>query len=358
MERKKIVIGMSGGVDSSVAAYLLKQAGHEVVGVTMQTWPGDKKEMVADHDSGMLEDAGRVASALGISHSVVDFHQVFDACVKDYFVQEYVKGRTPNPCVVCNRHVKWEALLSYAREIGADGIATGHYARIVKLENGRYTLKRAVGDAKDQTYALYRLSQEQLAHTWMPVGEYTKDEIRAMARKIGLDVADKPDSQEICFIPDHDYAGFIERRLGRAIPEGNYVDRQGNVLGIHKGIIHYTVGQRKGLGIALGHPAFVTEIRPETNEVVLGENTDLFSDELLCDELHFMGMKDLTEGMEITAKIRYNHSGAAARLYSAGSGRIRCVFETPQRAATPGQAVVFYRDGCVMGGGTIRKGMQ
>lgn len=353
MDKKKIVIGMSGGVDSSVAAYLLKKAGYEVMGVTMQTWNPEKGSKTAEHASGIAEDAGRVASALGIPHQVVDFHEIFEKKVKEYFVREYLEGRTPNPCVVCNHHVKWEALLSHARRLGADGIATGHYARIHRLGSGRYTLRRAVGDAKDQTYALYQLSQEQLAHTWMPVGNYTKDQIREMAAELELEVANKPDSQEICFIPDNDYAGFIEKRTGRPAAEGNYVNTDGEVIGRHKGIIHYTVGQRKGLGIAMGHPVFVKEIRPGTNEVVLSGNEDIFASALTCSQLHFMGMEKVEDGMEVSAKIRYNHKGAPCTLYNRGEDLVECRFQDPQRAITPGQAVVFYREDYVLGGGTI-----
>ncbi|MGI6071074.1 MAG: tRNA 2-thiouridine(34) synthase MnmA [Blautia sp.] len=352
MDKKKIVIGMSGGVDSSVAAYLLKKAGYEVAGVTMQTW-GAKTQDEAERTPGIAEDAKRVASALGISHEVVDFHEVFEKHVMDYFVREYLCGRTPNPCVVCNHYVKWEALLSYARSIGADGIATGHYARVHRLGNGRYTLRRAAGDKKDQTYALYQLSQEQLSHTLMPVGNYTKDQIREIADQIGLEVANKPDSQEICFIPDHDYASFIRRRTGILPEEGNFVDGEGTVLGRHKGIIHYTVGQRKGLGIALGRPVFVKEIRPKTNEVVLADNAEVFAPALTCNQLKFMGMENIEDGMEVFAKIRYNHQGAPCTLYKRGEDLVECRFREPQRAITPGQAVVFYREDYVLGGGTI-----
>lgn len=352
MDKRKIVIGMSGGVDSSVAAYLLKKAGYEVAGVTMQTW-NDKSQEEAERAPGIAKDAKKVAEALGISHEVVDFHEVFEKKVMDYFVGEYLCGRTPNPCVVCNHYVKWEALLSYAKSIGADGIATGHYARIHRMGSGRYTLRRAVGDKKDQTYALYQLSQEQLSHTLMPVGNYSKDQIREIAEQIGLEVADKPDSQEICFIPDNDYAGFIRRRTGILPEEGNFVDAEGTVLGRHKGIIHYTVGQRKGLGIALGRPVFVKEIRPKTNEVVLADNADVYAPALTCDRLKFMGMEKIEDGMEVFAKIRYNHKGAPCTLYKRGEDLAECRFSEPQRAITPGQAVVFYREDYVLGGGTI-----
>ncbi|MCI8514017.1 MAG: tRNA 2-thiouridine(34) synthase MnmA [Lachnospiraceae bacterium] len=358
---KKIVVGMSGGVDSSVAAYLLKKDGYDVIGVTMQIWQEENTAEVSG-DGGCcglsaVEDARRVAHALGIPHYVMNFRDEFKRRVIDYFVREYRLGRTPNPCIACNRYVKWEALLSRALSIGADGIATGHYAGVVKGPNGRYTLKTAKTAEKDQTYALYGLTQEQLARTWMPLGEYTKEEVRGIAEELGLLVAHKPDSQEICFIPDNDYGAFLDRELCGAVPEGNFVDRKGRVLGRHKGITHYTIGQRKGLNLAMGHPVFVTEIRPETDEVVIGEAEEVFTGHLICKGLHFMAEPDFPEE-EVTAKIRYNHKGARCLVRRTGPDEAKCYFSEPVRAATPGQAVVFYRDGCVLGGGTIERGME
>ena len=253
--KKKVVVGMSGGVDSSVAAWLLKEQGYEVIGVTMQIWQ-DEEEEVQQENGGCcglsaVDDARRVANQLEIPYYVMNFKKEFKANVMDYFVREYLAGRTPNPCIACNRYVKWESLLQRSLEIGADYIATGHYARIEQLENGRFSLRTSATSAKDQTYALYNLTQEQLSHTLMPVGAYTKDEIRAMAEKLGLRTANKPDSQEICFVPDQDYAGFIDRENGQKVPEGDFVDASGKVLGRHKGITHYTIGQRKGLGLAM-----------------------------------------------------------------------------------------------------------
>ena len=354
---KKVVVGMSGGVDSSVAAYLLKEQGYDVIGVTMQIWQ-DEERAVEEENGGCcglsaVDDARRVAAALDIPYYVMNFKKEFKENVIDYFIDEYLHGRTPNPCIACNRYVKWESLLKRSMDIGADYIATGHYARIEKLPNGRYSLKRSATLAKDQTYALYNLTQEQLARTLMPVGEYSKDEVREMAEKINLRVANKPDSQDICFVPDGDYAGFIERTLDAELPTGNFVTLDGKVLGKHKGIMHYTVGQRKGLGLALGYPAFVIEIRPETNEVVIGTNEDSMSNYVRANKLNFMSIPDLTEPMRVFAKIRYNHKGAWCTIEKTGEDEILCTFEEPQRAITPGQAVVFYDGDYVLGGGTI-----
>ena len=357
--KKKVVVGLSGGVDSSVAAYLLKEQGYDVIGVTMQIW--QEEDIFTQEEEGgccglsAVDDARRVAQLLEIPYYVMNFRSEFQESVINYFVNEYRRGCTPNPCNACNRHVKWEALLKRGLEIGADYIATGHYARIKQLGNGRYTIQNSVTAAKDQTYALYNLTQDQLSHTLMPVGAYTKDEIRAIAEKIHLPVAHKQDSQDICFIPDGDYAGFIERETGATFKPGNFVDTEGKILGTHKGIIHYTVGQRKGLGLTAATPLFVKELRPETNEVVICQSEHLFESECYVKDMNYMGIAELKAGEEVEAigKVRYSHKGAPCKLRLLEDGRVLCRFAEPQRAMTPGQAAVFYRDDYVLCGGII-----
>jgi tRNA-specific 2-thiouridylase len=374
---EKVVVGMSGGVDSSVAAYLLQKQGYEVIGVTMQIWQDEDVCSIEENGGccglSAVEDARRVASVLDIPYYVMNFKQEFKENVIDYFVGEYLQARTPNPCIACNRYVKWESLLKRSLDIGASYIATGHYACIEMLQNGRYTIKKSVTQAKDQTYALYNLTQYQLSHTLMPVGAYAKDEIRELAKEMNLPVANKPDSQEICFVPDNDYAGFIANYLeekkskdvsdGKDVSQsdftgtipGNYVNTAGEIIGRHQGLIHYTVGQRKGLGIAMGQPVFVVELRPETNEVVIGNADEVFSDRLIANRLNFMSIEDLEGELVVDAKIRYSHKGSRATIKKTGPDEVLCVFDEPQRAITPGQAVVFYQGDYVVGGGTIIK---
>ena len=360
--KKRVVLGLSGGVDSAVAAYLLKQQGYEVIGVFMRNWDSQLNNDILgnptnDNDICPQEqdynDAKAVAKHLGIEIRRVDFIKEYWDKVFTYFIDEYAKGRTPNPDILCNKHIKFKAFLEYAEELNADFIATGHYARIDKLPNGRYAIRRSATLAKDQTYALYNLTQEQLEHTLMPVGNYSKDQIREMAEEIGLQVANKPDSQDICFVPDGDYASFIEENADAPIRQGNFVTPDGKILGKHKGIFHYTVGQRKGLGLALGYPAFVLEIRPETDEVVIGTYEESLTHTLRANELNFMSVEDLTEPMRVFAKIRYNHKGAWCTVEKTGEDEITCTFDEPIRAVTPGQAVVLYDGEYVLGGGTI-----
>ncbi|MGL4343691.1 MAG: tRNA 2-thiouridine(34) synthase MnmA [Cellulosilyticaceae bacterium] len=356
--KKKVVVGMSGGVDSSVAAYLLKEQGYEVIGMTMQIWEKDAEE---DKDGGCcglsaVDDARRVCQKLDIPHYVMNFRDDFKRDVIDYFIEEYQCGRTPNPCIACNRYVKWESMLKKSLQIGADYIATGHYARIVQDETtNRFVLKQSKTLAKDQTYALYNLTQDQLAHTLMPLGDYTKDEVRAIAQEIGLAVASKPDSQEICFVPDNDYAKYIEETTGKKFPKGKFVNKNGKVLGEHQGIIHYTIGQRKGLGISYGKPLFVSKIDTKNNTVVVGDDADIFTCEVYANKLNFMPFEALESKMSLTAKIRYSHRPAACTIEMIDEDTVKCIFEEPQRAITPGQAIVFYAEDRVVGGGTIIK---
>jgi len=357
---KKVMLGMSGGVDSSVAAAVLLEQGYEVIGVTMQIWQdmNEDKKMVEGGCCSLsaVDDARRVANKLNIPYYVLNFRDVFKEKVIDYFIDEYKLGRTPNPCIACNRYVKFEEMLNKALSMGIDYVATGHYAKVEFDEDtGRYLLKKSVTAAKDQTYALYTLTQEQLSHTLMPIGSFYKERVREIAKEIGLTVANKPDSQEICFVDDNDYGKYITENTDTKIAPGYFIDTHGNIIGKHKGIVHYTVGQRKGLGLALGKPVYVVEIDVEKNLVVIGDNDDIFKDTLTASDLNWISIDKLTDEMQVTAKIRYNSKEAEAVVYPLGEDRVEVKFKVPQRAITPGQAVVFYDGDKVVGGGTIEK---
>ncbi|MFX0549176.1 tRNA 2-thiouridine(34) synthase MnmA [Hathewaya histolytica] len=356
--KKKVVIGMSGGVDSSVAAYLLKEQGYDVIGIMMKLAPDDEEYTLNEGGCCSLSaatDARRVADTLDIPFYVMNFKQSFKENVIDYFIDEYLKGQTPNPCVRCNKTIKFAEFLRKAKALGADYIATGHYAEIIKKED-RYLLKKSEDQKKDQTYMLYNLTQDQLAHTLMPCGGYEKTEIRKIAEKIGLDVFRKKDSQEICFIPDNNHGKFILESVGpNKVKEGNFVDRDGNVLGKHKGIAYYTIGQRKGLGLSLGKPSFVTDIIPWKNQVVIGDENELFKSELIAEDINLIYTDVLQEPMEVGAKIRYAAKESPAIIYPMGEGKLKVKFKEKQRAITKGQSVVFYKDNFVVGGGIIEE---
>lgn len=348
---KKVLVGMSGGVDSSAAALVLLRQGYEVTGLTLLLQPFSE-----GHGSSQdVEDARRVAQCLGIPHRTLDLSSVFQKTVVDRFVRDYEAGRTPNPCVVCNRHIKFGAMLEYALQNGFDFVATGHYVRIRRQES-RWLLYRA-DSPKDQSYMLYSLRQEQLSRILAPLEGKTKQEVRSLAEEAGLPVAQKPDSQEICFVPDNDYSRFLETYTGRKPEPGYFVDASGTVLGRHRGITQYTIGQRKGLGIALGRPMYVTHMDSLRNEVTLGPEGSQYRSSLLAGELNWIPFEQPEQPFRCEARIRYHASAAPCLVTPLPSGEARVLFDAPQRSVTPGQAVVFYEGDLVLGGGTILQGL-
>jgi tRNA-specific 2-thiouridylase len=358
--KKRVVIGMSGGVDSSVAAYILKEQGYDVIGITMQIWQ-DMKQDAFEREGGCCslsatDDARRVCDKIGIPFYVVNFKEIFEKKVIDYFVDEYFEGRTPNPCIACNKYLKFDSLLSKARSLEAEYVATGHYARVHYDEHyKRYVLKKSATIQKDQTYALYNLTQEQLGATLMPLGDYTKDVVREIASELHLGVASKPDSQEICFVEDNNYSRFLAERRPDAVKPGYFVDTKGNIIGEHSGIVNYTIGQRKGLGIAFGYPMFVVELIPDKNLVVLGDETEVFGTELIASDVNLILYESLDKPIRVKAKIRYSAKEADCLVEPLENNRIKVTFDEPQRAITPGQAIVLYDGDYVVGGGTIEK---
>lgn len=358
MSKDKVLVAMSGGVDSSVAAAILSEK-YDAVGVTLKLFTNedialDRSKTCCSLDD--VQDARSVAFRLNMEHYVFNFGDRFRQCVINKFNNAYISGDTPNPCIDCNRFIKFNALLKRAELMECDYIATGHYVRREYDEkSGRYLLKKGKDSHKDQSYVLYGLTQEQLAKTLFPIGELTKEETRAIAAKYNFLNADKPDSQDICFVPDGDYASFIERDTGRSFEPGNFVDKNGNILGRHSGIIRYTKGQRKGLGIALGEPAYVIDKDIASNTVIIGKNEDLFTTELIANDVNLISIAQLTEPMKVGAKVRYSQLEKPATIFPLENGNVKVIFDEPQRAVTTGQAVVFYSGDTVVGGGTICK---
>lgn len=359
MNKNKVVVAMSGGVDSSVCAYLLKKHGYEVVGMTMQIWQDAPEETRLKEGGccsiGAVYDARRVADKIGIPYYVINLKDYFNEKVIANFIKEYLEGRTPNPCIVCNRYLKFDALLKKAMEIDAFYIATGHYSKIeYDSSRGRYILKKSIDSTKDQSYALYNLTQFQLEHILLPLGNYTKQEIRKIAEEAGLSVAKKPDSQEICFV-NTDYKDFLKKRVPEKIIPGLFLDKKGNILGEHRGIPFYTIGQRRGLGISAGKPLYVVDIDAERNAVIVGSEEDLFVKEFIACHMNWIAIDELKAEKRVNAKIRYNFNEKPAKIIPLDQDQVKVIFDEPQKAVTPGQAVVFYENDTVVGGGIIKK---
>ena len=350
----KTLIGMSGGVDSAVTAALVSRE-MQAAGITLQLYDGDNTDLIEKFNR-EAEDAADVCEKLGIAHTVLNLKSEFNDFVIKYFIDEYIAGRTPNPCIQCNINIKFGAMLQYAQNNGFDKIATGHYARIEKCGD-KYLLKKATDHTKDQSYVLYGLTEDQLSKTILPLGDYTKREAREIATDLKLCVARKSDSQDICFVPDGDYAAFIEKNIGINFTSGDYLDLDGNVLGKHKGVIHYTIGQRKGLGIALGKHAFVLSKNADTNQVVLGDEEHLFYKTIEVSNVNIIAADSL-DGIKAAGKLRYRHTEQPCIIHQTDKNTVILEFDTPQRAPSPGQAAVFYDGDIVLGGGTIVKGIK
>jgi tRNA-specific 2-thiouridylase len=373
-KRQRVVCGMSGGVDSSATAALLIEQGYEVIGITLKLWPQDCVNRAEDKCCGpqAVTDARSVCDKLDIPYYLIDEAAEFQKHVIQYFADEYKAGRTPNPCVMCNQNLKFGRLIDRADQLGADFIATGHFARIERAltpslshrmgeggrrpGEGRYLLKRGRDSRKDQSYFLFSLRQDQLARAIFPLGEKTKSDTREVARHCNLKTADKEESMEICFVPDNNYGGFLQSANLVQKTRGDIVDLHGHVLGQHDGIAFYTIGQRKGLGITTSKPVYVVELDAENNRVVVGDDSALDRDEFVADRCNWHPFDKLTEPIEVTAKIRYNHPGATATISPLENNRVKVKLHTPQRAITPGQAAVFYQNDLVVGGGWIARG--